>query len=257
MKNAVELEGVTVHYGQVLALDNINLIIREKEFMGIIGPNGGGKSSLLRVIGGLVKPGQGKVRVLGMPPCRATGRIGYVPQHSNINKQFPINVTDAVLSGCLQNHGLFLHRYTQEDLRATEKILQQLEIQDLADRQIGALSGGQMQRVLIARALVMNPEILLLDEPTASLDAQSRSSIYDILKDLNHHMTIIMVTHDMGVISSHVTQIACLNTEMFYHGEPELNNEILDQVYGCPVDLIAHGVPHRVLHHHKEDHHHD
>lgn len=257
MKNAVELEGVSVYYDSVMALDNINLTINEKEFMGIIGPNGGGKSTLLKVIGGLVKPGRGKVRVLGMPPCKAVGRIGYVPQHSNINKLFPINVQDAVLSGCLQKHRLFLHRYTRDDRQATEKILQQLEIQDLAERQIGTLSGGQMQRVLIARALVMNPEILLLDEPTASLDAQSRSAIYDILKDLNDHITIIMVTHDMGVISSHVSQIACLNTEMFYHGEPELNNTILDQVYGCPVDLIAHGVPHRVLHHHQEDHRHD
>ena len=255
MTTVVEMKNVSLYYGNVQALSNISLKIEEKEFLGIIGPNGGGKSTLLKLIAGLVKPSSGKVQVLGLPPCNTHGKIGYVPQRFNLNREFPFSVLEAVLTGRLTKHRLFLHRYIDMDIAAVDDIMRKLDIYDLKDRQIGQLSGGQMQRVLIARALVMEPEILLLDEPTASLDAGSKSHIYAILKDLNRYMTIIMVSHDMGVISSYVKSLACLNVAMFYHGAPELTDTLLGQVYGCPVELIAHGVPHRVLPQHEEGYH--
>ncbi len=253
MNPVIQLENVDVYYGHLPALTNINLKVEARDFLGIIGPNGGGKSTLLKLIAGLVKPSSGKVRVMSRPPCHTPGKIGYVPQRFNLNRQFPFSVVETILTGRLTKNGLFLHRYTHQDMEAVHEIMDQLDIYDLKDRQIGQLSGGQMQRALIARALVMEPEILLLDEPTACLDAGSKSHIYSILKDLNQSMTIIMVSHDMGVISSYVKNLVCLNVTMFYHGIPELTDSILGQVYGCPVELIAHGIPHRVLPHHQEE----
>jgi zinc transport system ATP-binding protein len=253
MNTVVQLENVDVYYGNMQALCNITLNIEARDFLGIIGPNGGGKSTLLKLIAGLVTPSSGKVWVLGRPPGHAPGKIGYVPQRFNLNREFPFSVLETILTGRLTKNNLFLHRYTAQDELAVNEIMRRLDIYDLKDRQIIQLSGGQMQRVLIARALVMEPEILLLDEPTACLDANSKSHIYSILNDLNQDMTIIMVSHDMGVISSHVKSLACLNMTMFYHGLPELNDTLLGQVYGCPVELIAHGVPHRVLPHHQEE----
>ncbi len=255
MKTVVELENVSVYYGNLQAVADISLKIEEKGFLGIIGPNGSGKSTILKVIAGLVKPSSGTVRVLGLPPSNTHGKIGYVPQRFNLNREFPFSVTEAVLTGRLTKQSLFLHRYTDADRSAVEDIMYKLDIHNLRNRQISQLSGGQMQRVLIARALVMEPELLLLDEPTASLDAGSKSHIYAILKDINEYITIIMVSHDMGVISSHVKSLACLNVNMFYHGAPELTDTLLGQVYGCPVELIAHGVPHRVLPEHGEEYH--
>ncbi|NLO21730.1 MAG: metal ABC transporter ATP-binding protein [Syntrophomonadaceae bacterium] len=253
MNTVVQLEDVDVYYGNLQALSNITLNIEALDFLGIIGPNGGGKSTLLKLIAGLVKPSSGKAWVLGSPPCHTPGKIGYVPQRFNLNREFPFSVVETILTGRLTKNNLFLHRYTDKDILAVDEIMRTLGIYDLKDRQIGQLSGGQMQRALIARALVMEPEILLLDEPTACLDAGSKSQIYSILKDLNQYMTIIMVSHDMGVISSYVKSLACLNMDIFYHGVPELTDTLLGQVYGCPVELIAHGVPHRVLPHHPEE----
>jgi zinc transport system ATP-binding protein len=256
MNTAVELQNVSVDYGPIQALHQVNIKIEDKDFLAIIGPNGGGKSTLLKVIAGLVPPTSGQVRVLGAPLHASHGKIGYVPQRFSLNRSFPINVSEVILTGRLTQNRLFLHHYTEEDYRAVEKIMYKLEISDLKNRQIAQLSGGQLQRVLIARALVMEPRILLLDEPTASLDASSKTQIYSLLSDINKDVTIIMVTHDMGVISSYVKNLACLNVTLFYHGFPQITDELLGQVYGCPVELIAHGVPHRVLPVHMEEHKH-
>jgi zinc transport system ATP-binding protein len=152
----------------------------------------------------------------------------------------------------LRKKNCLFRRYTLQDKEAVRELLNRLNIYDLRDRQIGRLSAGQLQRVLIARALALEPKIILLDEPTASLDSKSRTQIYSILSELNKYMTIILVTHDMGAVSSYVKSIACLNTKLYYHGEPELNSTLVSKIYGCPVDLIAHGVPHRVLQEHEE-----
>lgn len=253
MQNVIELDHVSVYFDNVCALSDISFKVQEKDFVGIIGPNGGGKSTLLKVILGLLPPSEGNVRILGVPPHKAGGKVAYVPQFSKFNRQFPINVKDVVLMGCLRKNRPFLHRYREEDIRMADEVMRQLEIYDLRNRQIGRLSGGQLQRVLIARAMVLKPKVILLDEPTASLDSHSKSQIYLILKELNQSMTILLVSHDMGVISSHVKSLACLNKTLHYHGEPELSTTILGQTYGCPVELIAHGVPHRVLGEHLED----
>jgi len=252
--NAVEIENLSVYYENVNALENINITVKDKEFIAILGPNGGGKTTLLNAILGLIKPSLGQIKVYGKDPSYKKNSIGYVPQFTKFEKTFPIDVIDVVLTGRLKFGMNFFHKYSKEDVEFTKNIMDMLEIYELKDRQIGQLSGGQMQRVLIARALCTEPKLLLLDEPTASLDIQSKTSIYSLLKELNKNITILVVTHDTGFIYSYIDKIACLNKKLFYHGEPELDKNIMDKVYGCPVDVIAHGdIPHRVFRSHQEE----
>lgn len=235
--------------GHIVLREN-NLRVYKDDFLGIIGPNGGGKTTLLKVILGLIEPSQGTVQVFGAAPVLSRKKIGYVPQVSFFDKDFPINVLDTVLMGRLSVKG-FLKGFGQEDKNAAMKALEKVEMADLKDRQIGKLSGGERQRVFIARALVSAPELLLLDEPTASVDPQMKTGIYDLLKELKKEMAIILVTHDMGVVSSHVNKIACLNEQLFYHEDKNISREMLESAYHCPVDLIAHGVAHRVFDEHQ------
>jgi zinc transport system ATP-binding protein len=253
MKNVIEIENLNVHYDNLCALSNINLKVKDKEFLAIMGPNGGGKSTLLKSLLGLKTPSYGDIKILGQKPNESSGYIGYVPQFSKFDKNFPIDVMDVILSGRLAKRKGFLHKYNREDKELALSIMKDLKIEHLKDRQISQLSGGQLQRVLIARALAVEPKILLLDEPTASLDGKSKTQIYSILKKLNKRISVIIVTHDIEAICSYVNSIACINKKLYYHGKSELNNTIVEQVYGCPIDLIAHGVPHRVLNEHKED----
>ena len=247
---AVEIENLTIQYDNIIALKDINLKVEEKNFLAIIGPNGGGKSTLLKAMLGLIKPVAGSIKILGRSLEHSHGLMGYVPQFTSFDKNFPINVTDILLMGRLTRSSGMFHRYSKKDKRIAMEIMQKLEIDDLKDRQIAQLSGGQLQRVLIARALVVKPQILLLDEPTASIDITSKTHIYSLLKELNKEVTIILITHDIGVVSSCVNELACLNQELHYHGLPEMNEDVINKLYGCPVDLIAHGVPHRVLRDH-------
>lgn len=173
--------------------------------------------------------------------------MGYVPQFSAVDRGFPISVNEVVMTAFLKGplHPFF--RYSQEHRKKAEENLERVGILELKDRQISQLSGGEFQRMLIARALATDPKILLLDEPTASVDPSSRQQIFELLAELNKSVTILLVTHDMMAVASQVSTIACLNRSLVYHGEPELTEETVSQMYGCPVDLIAHGVPHRVL----------
>ncbi|MDD4124169.1 MAG: ABC transporter ATP-binding protein [Eubacteriales bacterium] len=249
---AISIDNLTVYYGQTPAITGVCLNVSDGEYLGIIGPNGGGKSTLLKAILGLIPVSSGSVSVYGHPPGKSGGVIGYVPQFASMDRLFPISVLEVVLTGFL-NKGLSpFHRYTEDNRKKALEILDTVGIASLAGRQISALSGGEFQRMLIARALAVNPKLLLLDEPTASVDAASREHIYGLLAELNKKMTIILVTHDLLAISSQVNRLACLNGSLVYHGEPELNREVVNQLYGCPVDLIAHGVPHRVLKEHNE-----
>ncbi len=253
MSKAIEVENVSVFYNKVCALENINLTIMEKDFIGIIGPNGGGKSTLLKVILGIIKPYQGSVKIYGKSPQNSIVPIGYVPQFSSFDRSYPINVQDTVLTGCMFKKNPFFLKFTDNDKLIAKNLLKKLGLYELRKRQIGNLSGGQLQRVLIARALASNPKILFLDEPTSSIDTNAQNDIHVLLKELSKSITIVMVTHDMGVISSNVQSIACLNSRLYYHGKPELDKNIIEHLYGCNIDLIAHGVPHRVLGTHKED----
>ncbi len=253
MKNAIHIENLSVRYGPNRALAGISLDVAEGEYLGVIGPNGGGKTTLLKAMLGLVPAETGTVSVCGKPAGKTGTLIGYVPQFSTMEKDFPITMRDVVLSGRLSRGGLLFHRYDGADRSAAAAALREVGVADLAGRQINALSGGEFQKMLIARALAVGPKILFLDEPTASVDAKSREQIYGLLGRLNQKgMTIVLVTHDTMAIASQVRRIACLNRRLVYHGEPELDQNTVTALYGCPVDLIAHGVPHRVLKTHTE-----
>jgi len=251
------VEHVSLRYGNVAALEDISFRLRPLDFVSVIGPNGGGKTTFLKVLLGLLTPHEGTVRVLGQDPAQSRKEIGYVPQQVSIDKHFPISVWDVVLMGRLgKRRGL--RTYSAEDRDLAADALRKVKLHDLRDRQIGKLSGGQQQRALIARALVTNPQLLLLDEPTASVDSEIKQDIYELLVELNEKLTIVMVSHDIGVVSTYTKTIACLNRTLVYHEEKDITAEMLATTYQCPVDLIAHGVPHRVLaaHQHAHDHHH-
>lgn len=246
---AIHLEDIWVQYNGLSVLEGINLSLYEQDFLGIIGPNGGGKTTLLRVLLGLVQPTRGQVRILGHNAKEGRRFVGYVPQYTEFDRDFPISVWDVVIMGRLSRRGLF-RRYAQEDKGVAAEALQQVEMLEFRDRQIGELSSGQRQRVYIARALASDPKILLLDEPTASVDSGVLGNIYELLREMNRRVTIILVSHDIGVVSSYVKTIACLNRRLIYHASKEITPEMLEAAYECPVDLIAHGVPHRVFEQH-------
>jgi len=250
MNEIVSLKNVWVEFDGKIILENHNLSFKSEDFIGIIGPNGGGKTTLLKVILGLIKPSRGEVKVFGKTPPISHCPIGYVPQINSFDSEFPISVQEVVLMGRLFQKKLF-SKYNKNDCAEAEKALKKVEMLDKRNQQMGCLSGGERQRVFIARALVCHPKLLLLDEPTASVDPKMTTGIYELLGNLKKDMAIILVTHDIGVISSHVDKIACLNCQIHYHDNKEITSEALEQVYHCPVDLIAHGVPHRILHDHK------
>jgi zinc transport system ATP-binding protein len=234
-------------------LEGVNLSIYPREFHAIIGPNGGGKTTLLRVILGLLHPCRGEVRIFGGTPAEKRGLLGYVPQFRTFDFQYPITVREMVLSGRLGHLRSIPRRYGAEDYDQAEKALATMHIAELAERQIRDLSGGEQQRAIIARALVGNPEVLLLDEPTVYVDAPTEAQFYEILDRLRDRMAIVLVTHDIGVISSHVTRVACLNRRLYTHDTNEITQDMLEAAYHCPVDLIAHGIPHRVFSSHERE----
>jgi zinc transport system ATP-binding protein len=245
-REIISLKDISVEYDGMRVLQDNNFTVYHDDFIGIIGPNGGGKTTLLKVILGLVRPVRGEIKVFGDTPKRARRRIGYVPQVTDFDRSFPISVRDTVLMGRLHEKRLFGF-YNKHDYEAADRTLRKVEMSDMKRRKTGDLSGGERQRVLIARALVSEPELLLLDEPTASIDPKIKTNIYDLLNSLKERMAIILVTHDIGVISSHIDKVACLNHVLYYHGTKEIPPETLEAVYQCPVDIIAHGIPHRVL----------
>lgn len=251
IKTAVQIDNLSVHYNETPALAGVCLAVDDKEYLGVIGPNGGGKTTLLRAILGLVPVSSGTIKIFGRMPGKTGTLVGYVPQFTVLDKSFPVTVREVVLMGRLQQKLSLFHQFTVEDKNATDQLLDRVGMYKLRGRQISGLSGGEFQKMLIARALVMNPRLLLLDEPTASVDARSRDQIFQLLEELNESMTIILVTHDLLAVSSYVRMLACLNGCLVYHGGTELNEGVLNDLYGCPIDLIAHGVPHRVLRDHQ------
>ena len=247
----VRLDNVWVYYDGMPVLEEVNLSIKTDDFIGIIGPNGGGKTTLLKVILGLIKPGSGKVTVMGQTPEKGRKYIGYISQHNLFDRDFPINVLDVVLMGRYGKAGPF-RRYTEEDREIAMDALKSVGMPDYRNRQIGRLSGGEQQRVFIARALVTNPRLLLLDEPTASIDPNMQAEFYELIDSLKQRMAIVLVSHDISAVSIYVDNIACLNRQLFYHGSKEISADELEKTYHCPIQLIAHGaVPHRVLKEHK------
>jgi zinc transport system ATP-binding protein len=247
----VRLDHVSLAFRDNQALESITLEVAADEYLAILGPNGGGKSTLLKVILGLLEPDEGEVRVFGEAPRRARRKVGYVPQQARFDLDFPIRVRDVVSMGRLATPPV--GRLGAEDREATLGAMRRVEVDSLADRPIGSLSGGQLQRVLIARALTRRPQLLLLDEPTASLDERIGRSIWELFAELSQEMALVIVSHDIGAIAQSVRSVACLNRRLHMHPSKELDSEILEAAYGCPVELLAHGVPHRVLQQHGDE----
>ena len=231
-------------------LENINLEVFGNDFLGIIGPNGGGKTTLLKMILGLLKPDKGNISVFNKKLKEARNLISYVPQFLEIDLDCPVSVLDIVLMGILSRKKIF-QKYNQQDLKSAEEALEFVDLYNLRNKQIGELSGGQRQRVYIARALIRKPQLLILDEPTASIDEKSEKDFWELLKEINKNSAIIIVSHDIGVIFKNVNKIACLNKNLYCHNADEMTSEILDKTYKCDIELLGHGLPHRVLKKHK------
>jgi len=255
----VEINSVDFSYNGDTVLEDIELDVRQGDFMAMIGPNGGGKTTLLKLMLGLLTPDAGTIRVNGDSPRKASSCIGYVPQDVHINSRFPITALDVVLMGKLDPKNRWA-RKTAANRREVLDTLEQLEMGAHAEKKIGELSGGQRQRVFIARALVTRPKLLLLDEPTASIDSRGQNDFFRLLEELNREITIVVVSHDLLVVSRYVKSVACVNRRLHYHDQAEITGDMLETMYPCtveetcPVELIAHGhLPHRVLRHH-EDH---
>ncbi len=227
-------------------LENINLEVFRSDFLGIIGPNGGGKTTLLKIILGLLKPDQGSVFVFNKKPKKARDLIGYVPQFLETDLDCPVSVLDVILMGILSQKKIF-QKYNDQDLELAKQVLSFVDLWNLKNKQIGELSGGQRQRVYIARALIRKPKLLILDEPTASIDEKSERDFWELLKEINKNVAIIIVSHDIGVIFKNVNKIACLNKQLYCHDADEMTQEILDKTYKCDIEILGHGLPHRVL----------
>jgi len=245
-REMISIRHLWAGYDNEPVLEDITLSVKELDFIGLIGPNGGGKTTLVKVLLGLLSPMRGEVRILDQSVEKGRRCIGYVPQVVQFDYDFPISVWDVARMGRLGKRRL-LHRFTAQDDEIVADALRCVDMLDLRDRPIGELSGGQRQRVYIARALAVEPQILLLDEPTASIDPQVSRNIYELLRRLNARVTILMISHDMGAVSSYVKTVGCLNRRLFYHGDRQITPDMLEAAYRCPIDLIAHGVPHRVF----------
>ena len=239
MDTIINIDDVSFSYSNIPVVRNVNLAVREGEFLGVIGPNAGGKSTLLKLILGLLQPDAGEITVFGKRPEKGRSRIGYVPQHPAFSRDFPINVRDAVLLGRL-GETRWYGGYTQEDKEIAINALKVVEIDNIRNQTIDSLSGGQLQRVLIARALASRPDILILDEPTANIDVRAEEDIFGLLKQYNEHMTIIVVSHDIGFISGYVDRVACLNQTMLCHTTSEISGKTIEELYGAPVRMIQH-----------------
>lgn len=236
---AVRLRDIAVSYAGQPVLADASLDIYEGEFLGIVGPNGSGKTTLLRVILGLIEPDSGTVEIFGASPGKARDAIGYVAQFVSFQRNFPISVEQTVLLGRLARAS-GIGNYRGEDREAAREALQQVGAWDLRHKPIGMLSGGQLQRVLIARALAGRPRILLLDEPTSNVDVAAEEGIFGFLRQLSETMTIVLVSHDVGFISEYVARVACVNRSIVCHHTSEITPEVLRGLYGHGVHVIDH-----------------
>ena len=226
----IQLTDISASYDEKTVLSHVNLTVYERDFLGVIGPNGGGKTTLIKIILGLLKPASGSVRFYKNEKEVPEIAMGYLPQYNSIDKKFPISVYEVVLSGLNKQKSLF-HRYTRE------------------------LSGGQLQRALLGRALVSNPEVVILDEPNTYIDKRFEAKLYSLLEEINKERAIILVSHDIGTVLQNVKTIACVNETLDYHPDTEVPTEWLEEHFGCPIELLGHGnFPHRILkcHHHDE-----
>lgn len=241
MNPILEIKNITAGYDKKIVLKDVSLNVYKNDFIGFIGPNGGGKTTLVKIIVGLLAPYSGTVK--GFESTKPIS-IGYLAQKNTIDQQFPIRVKEVVASGLSKKWRI---KYSKSELLRVDKLLNELHLDKLKDASISEISGGEMQRALLGRAIISSPDLLILDEPNTYLDQISEEMLYSLLNELNKEMAIILVSHDLGTISSYVKTIACINESLHYHPTNEITHEMLES-YQCPVELITHGkVPHRVL----------
>lgn len=247
----VEIKNLSVSYDHQIVLEQANLEIYPQDFLGVIGPNGGGKTTLIKALLGLVKPDSGSIKF--HIPLK---KVGYLPQINQVDKRFPITVMDVVRSGKSGRSSLRLFGKDKTDHLYAEKLLDEMGILAIKHKAIGELSGGQMQRVFLCRSLMNQPELLILDEPDTFVDNQFESELYEKLKELNNRMAIVLISHDVGTISYYVKSIACVNRQVHYHPSNIISREQLTS-YNCPLQIITHGdIPHTVLSMHANHDHH-
>ncbi len=244
----LELENLSVGYNGDTIIKNANLKVYNNDFIGVVGPNGGGKTTLIKAIVGLLKPKSGKINYF-FDRNNTEHSIGYMPQINYIDKKFPISVKDVVMSGYM-NRNKVLKRFTSQEKEKANDLMIKTGISDLKRKPIGSLSGGELQRVFLCRSIISSPKLLILDEPNNYVDNRFESELYELLAELNKSMAIIIVTHDIGTISTYIKTIACVNNELHYHPSNQITEAQLRD-YNCPIQLITHGdVPHTVLKHH-------
>ncbi len=242
----IEVENVSYTYdGGGNVLDHVSVTIDDRDFVSIIGPNGGGKTTLLRIMLGLLRPATGSVKVFGVTPELGRHRIGYMPQRANLDPQFPVNVLDVVLMGRLGCGGRMTGRHDAQGRAKAREALARVALSGLERRPFAALSGGQRQRVLIARALAGDPDILLFDEPTSNLDIVSQNDLYELLHALNKQMTVVMVSHDVAFVSKYVHTIVCVNRVLDVHAASDIAGSTISEMYGHDMRMI--------VHHHKHE----
>ena len=246
-KPLIEIKDLSACYNGQIVLHDVKLTIYEHDFWGIIGPNGGGKTTLIKCLLGLLKPTKGSI-------VNNDITMGYLPQYNAIDKKFPISVKEVILSGLAAQKSL-LKRYSNEQYAKVEKVIERMGLNGLENRAIGELSGGQLQRALLGRAIVSDPSIVILDEPSTYIDKQFEARLYELLAEINRTCAIVLVSHDIGTVLQQVKSIACVNETIDYHPATEISSEWLEKNFNCPIELLGHGsLPHRILaeHHHHE-----
>jgi len=236
---AVEIRDVSFSFNAHPILRDVDLTIEEGEFVTIVGPNGGGKTTLLRLMLGLIHPTSGTIAIYGVQPEEARPRIGYMPQHPDVDLRFPARVVDVVLTGRLGGQRP-LGAYRHDDREAAREALREVDLLELGRRPFAELSGGQRQRTLIARALVSQPDLLLLDEPTANLDVMMENELHELLRALNERMTIALVSHDLGFVSNLTDRVVCVKQRVATHPACEITNDIIREMYGRDVLMVRH-----------------
>jgi zinc transport system ATP-binding protein len=248
-KPLIHINHVTFAWDKETVLEDVDLKIFDNDFIGMIGPNGGGKTTLVKMIMGLIQPRKGKIYFREDLP-RLKRPIGYLPQIRNIDRQFPISVFDVVRSGSLMRNIPF--RNNREEKNRAIELLSEMGIESLCKKPVGELSGGQMQRVFLCRALISDPRVLILDEPSTFVDNRFEGELFEKLKVLNETMAILLISHDVGTITSYVRTIACVNRQLHYHASNNITPDDL-KAYNCPIQVISHsGVPFAILQKHPE-----
>ena len=266
----IEIKNLSAGYDSRTVLRNVNLTVYDRDFLGIIGPNGGGKTTLIKCILGLLKPTGGEIlyRVATtsgnssaphdnsatnsqFSTLNSQLSMGYLPQYNSIDRKFPITVEEVILSG-LSSQKSLISRFTAAHREKARQVIARMGLEGLEERAIGALSGGQLQRALLGRAIISDPQLVVLDEPSTYIDKRFEARLYELLAEINHDCAIILVSHDIGTVLQQVKSIACVNETLDYHPDTGISEEWLERNFNCPIELLGHGaLPHRILAEHK------